>query len=122
MLRFDRSLRSSFQLAQRSLNMNKSVFAHEPDSTKRRGSAGDGLFSDTATGRHRGKALTPGQREQEERSRGHRAGGPGVEGENEIAEPNTERGIQRGYGKNQDKEQERKTPHNTAQVDQRNFP
>ncbi len=93
----------------------KSVFAHEPDSTKRRGSAEDGFFADNATGRHRGKPLTPGQREQEERSRGHRAGGPGVQGEIEIAEPHTERGLQHGYGKNQDKEQEKKTAQNKAQ-------
>lgn len=94
---------------------DKSVFAHEPDSTKRRGSEDDGMFSDSATGRQRGKALTPEQREQEKRSRGHRAGGPGLEGEIEIADPHVERGLQHGYGKNQDKEQEAKqTPQNRA--------
>ncbi len=94
----------------------KSVFAHEPDSTKRRGAEGEPLFVAHGQGRHRGKALTPEEREQEERAKGHRnAHGPGREGEVEIADPNIERGIQHGYGKNQDKEQEKKTAQGKAQ-------
>lgn len=96
----------------------KSVFPHEPDSTKRRHSEGESLYADSGSGRHRGKALTPEEREREERAKGHReAGGPGREGEVEVAEPHNERGIQHGYGKNQDKEagrESRQTPQNKA--------
>lgn len=93
---------------------DKSVFAHEPDSTKRRSSEGGDLYADSGRGRHRGKAMTPEQRDQEEKSKGHKCGGPGVEGQIEISDPHTERGIQHGYGKNQDKEPEKKTPENRA--------
>jgi hypothetical protein len=100
--------------------VDKSVFpsGHEPDSTKRRGAEGESLYSNHGTGRHRGKALTPEQRRMEEQAKGHReAGGPGREGEVEIADPHSERGIQHGYGKNQDKEEGRegkKTAQNKA--------
>lgn len=94
---------------------DKSVFAHEPDSTKRRGAEGKPEFGG-ASGRGRGVELTPGQRQMEEKAKGHRnAGVPGMGGEIEIADPHTERGIQHGYGKNQDKEQERKTAQGKAQ-------
>lgn len=65
--------------------------------------------------RHRSQDKTPEERRMEEQAKGLRdAGGPGVEGEVEVADPHTERGIQHGYGKNQDKEQERKTPQGKA--------
>jgi hypothetical protein len=97
----------------------KSVFpnGHEPDSTKRRQREGDSLFADTGAGRHRGKALTEEERLQEQRAKGgmRKKGGPGAEGETEIADPHNERGIQHGYGKNQDEEQERMTAQGKAQ-------
>jgi hypothetical protein len=94
---------------------DKSVFRHEPDSTKRHAAEEEDLYADSGKGRHRGKALTPEQREQERRSKGHRDGGPGREGEVEIADPDPDRGIQHGYGKNQDKESpEKMTPENRS--------
>lgn len=56
------------------------------------------------------------KRRQEDQAKGHRnERGPGREGEVEIADPRDERGIQHGYGKNQDEEQEKKTAQNKAQ-------
>jgi hypothetical protein len=95
---------------------DKSVFAHEPDSTKRRGSEEAPKFSDKGAGRHRGTPLSPEEREREDRAKGHRnPGSVGMDGNVEIADPHNERGIQHGYGKNQDEEQERKTAQGKAQ-------
>jgi hypothetical protein len=70
----------------------------------------------TKHGRHRGEDLTPEEQRMEEQAKGHRnAGVPGMGGNGEIADPHTERGIQHGYGKNQDKEQEKKTAQGKAQ-------
>jgi hypothetical protein len=67
--------------------------------------------------RHRGKDLTPEEQRMMDSAKGHnhREGGPGAEGNVEIADPHQERGIQHGYGKNQDKEQEKKTSQGKAQ-------
>lgn len=89
---------------------DKSVFPHnhEPHATKRKSHEGQ---SELSSGRKRGKAMSDEAREMEGRAKGHdhHAGGPGAEGQTEISEPHDERGLQRGYGKNQDDEQERKT-------------
>ena len=93
---------------------DESVFPHEPDSTVRRGNADESLYGSSGQGRHRGTPLTPEEQAREEQAKGRRnAHGPGREGEVEIADPRTDRGNQKGYGKNQDKEQEKKTPHGT---------
>lgn len=97
----------------------KSVFpkGHEPDSTKRRGSEDQDLLSNERGGHNHGKSLTAEQRLQEERAKGHDKGHfVGVDGNTEIPDPPKDRGAekQRGYGKNQDKEQERKTAKNRA--------
>jgi hypothetical protein len=95
---------------------DKSVFADEPDSTKRRKSEDEPEFSNKGAGRHRGTALNAEEQQQEDRAKGHRnAGSVGVDGNVEISDPHTERGTQHGYGKNQDAEQERKTAQGKAQ-------
>lgn len=66
--------------------------------------------------RNRGRDLTPAEQRMMDQAKGHnhRVGGPGTEGNTEVADPHDERGIQHGYGKNQDQEQERKTSQNRA--------
>lgn len=67
--------------------------------------------------RHRGKDLTPDEQRMMDQAKGHnhQDGGPGAEGNTEIADPREERGLQHGYGKNQDQEQEKKTAQGKAQ-------
>lgn len=98
--------------------VEKSVFplGHEPGFTKRKQPEGSSLYANQGAGRHRGTALTEEQRMRELKAKGVRKdGGPGLEGETEIADPRIERGIQHGYGKNQDEVQEKKTAQRRAQ-------